>query len=145
MLRETQDLVVGSLDFRMEKSALECPLWIVVLHLRYNKKKKRKNWRSVCKTKNLKVKWKLSWRQEAVSLWMMRVLKITYFQFFLSKLAFLSSASMKLKGTKIRKKRKRKNILCSHVLKEDVKTTRVSITFSIQITLLVYNCLLPKK
>ena len=67
------------------------------------------------------------------------------FSIFLSKLAFLSSASMKLKGTKIRKKRKRKNILCSHVLKEDVKTTRVSITFSIQITLLVYNCLLPKK
>ena len=41
MLRETQDLVVRSLDFRMEKSALECPLWIVVLHLRYNKKKKK--------------------------------------------------------------------------------------------------------
>ena len=42
MLRETQDLAVRSLDFRMEKSALECPLWIVVLHLRYNKKKKEK-------------------------------------------------------------------------------------------------------
>ena len=39
---ETQDLVVRSSDFRMEKSALECPLWIVVLHLRYNKKKKEK-------------------------------------------------------------------------------------------------------
>ena len=87
---ETQDLVVRSLDFRMEKSALECPLWIVVLHLRCNekKKKKRKNWWSVCKTKNLKVKWKLSRRQEAFGLRMMRVLKIT--------------------GTKIRKKKEKK-------------------------------------
>ena len=85
-------------------------MWIVVLHLRYNNNKKRKNWRSVCKTKNLKVKWKLSWRQEAVSLWMMRVLKITNFQFFLSTLAFLSSSSMKLKGTKIRKNGKRKDV-----------------------------------
>ena len=43
MLRETQqDLLVRSSGFRMEKSALECPLWIVVLHLRYNKKKKKK-------------------------------------------------------------------------------------------------------
>ena len=40
MLREThQDFVVRSSDFRMEKSAWECPLWIVVLHLRYNNKK----------------------------------------------------------------------------------------------------------
>ena len=40
MLREThQDLVVRSSDFRMEKSAWERPLWIVVLHLIYNKKK----------------------------------------------------------------------------------------------------------
>ena len=110
MLREThQDFVVRSSDFRMEKSAWECPTWIVVLHLRYNKKK-RKNWLSVCRNKNLKVKWKLSWRQEAVSLWMMRVLKITNFQFFLSTLAFLSSSSMKLKGTKIRKNGKRKDV-----------------------------------
>ena len=50
--------------------------------------------------------------------------------FFLSTLAFLSSASLKLKGAKIRKKRKTKNILYPHALKEDVKT-RVSITFSI--------------
>ena len=43
MLREThQDLVVRSSDFRMEKSALERPLWIVVLHLIYTKKKKKK-------------------------------------------------------------------------------------------------------
>ena len=42
MLRETQqDLLVRSSGFRMEKSALECPLWIVVLHLRYNNNKKR--------------------------------------------------------------------------------------------------------
>ena len=53
---------------------------------------------------------------------MMRVL--------LSTLAFLSSASMKLKGTKIRKKRKKKKVLCPHALQEDIKTTRVSITFS---------------
>ena len=34
MLREThQDLVVRSSDFRVEKSAWERPLWIVVLHL----------------------------------------------------------------------------------------------------------------
>ena len=40
MLREThQDLEVRSSDFRMEKSALERPLWIVVLHLIHNKKK----------------------------------------------------------------------------------------------------------
>ena len=56
MLREThQDLVVRSSDFRMEKSAWERPLWIVVLHLIYNKKKqkkqKRKNCRLVRKTK----------------------------------------------------------------------------------------------
>ena len=51
--------------------------------------------------------------------------------FFLSTLAFLSRASMKLKGTKIRKKRKTKNIVCPQGLQEDVKTTRVSITFSI--------------
>ena len=43
MLREThQDLVVRSSDFRMEKSALERPLWIVVLHLIYTKKNKNK-------------------------------------------------------------------------------------------------------
>ena len=54
MLKEThQDLVVRSSDFRMEKSALERPLRIVVLHLIH---KKRKNWRLVRKTKNLKVK-----------------------------------------------------------------------------------------
>ena len=42
MLREThQDLVVRSSDFRMEKSALERPLWIVVLHLIYTKKKQK--------------------------------------------------------------------------------------------------------
>ena len=41
MLRETnQDLVVRSSDFRMEKSAWERPLWIVVLHLIYNNNKK---------------------------------------------------------------------------------------------------------
>ena len=42
MLGEThQDLVVRSSDFRMEKSAWERPLWIVVLHLIYNKKKQK--------------------------------------------------------------------------------------------------------
>ena len=41
MLRKThQDLVLRSSDFRREKSAWERPLWIVVLHLIYNKKKK---------------------------------------------------------------------------------------------------------
>ena len=105
-------------------------------------KKKRKNWWLVCKTKNLKVKWKLRRRQEAVSLWMMQVLKITNIQFFifLSRLAFLSSASMKLKGNKWKRNRKKKDTLGSHALKEDVKTTRVSITSSIYIPLLVYTC-----
>ena len=43
MLREThQDLVVRSPDFRMEKSAWERLLWIVVLHLIYKKKNKNK-------------------------------------------------------------------------------------------------------
>ena len=131
MLREThQDFVVRSSDFRVEKSAWERPLWIFVLHLRT---KKRKSWWLVCKTKNLKVKWKLRRRQEAVSLWMMQVLKITSIQFFifLSKLAFLSSASMKFKGNKWKRNRKKKDTLGSHALKEDVKTTSVSITSSI--------------
>ena len=101
-----------------------------VLHLRT---KKRKSWWLVCKTKNLKVKWKLRRRQEAVSLWMMQVLKITNIQFliFLSRLAFLSSASMKLKGNKWKRNRKKKDTFGSHALKEDVKTTWVSITSSI--------------
>ena len=57
---------------------------------------------------------------------MMQVLKITNIQFFifLSSLAFLSSASMKLKENK-------SDIFCPHALKEDVKTARVSITSSI--------------
>ena len=57
---------------------------------------------------------------------MTQVLKITNIQFviFLSSLAFLSSASMKLKENK-------SDILCPHALKEDVKTARVSITSSI--------------
>ena len=100
MLREThQDFVVRSSDFKVKKSAWERPLWIFVLHLRT---KKRKSWWLVCKTKNLKVKWKLRRRQEAVSLWMMQVLKIANIQFliFLSRLAFLSSASMKLNENK---------------------------------------------
>ena len=43
MLREThQDLVVRSSDFRVEKSAWECPLWIVVLHLNTTTKKEEK-------------------------------------------------------------------------------------------------------
>ena len=43
MLREThQDLVLRSADFRMEISAWERPLWIVVLHLIYNKNKRGK-------------------------------------------------------------------------------------------------------
>ena len=43
MLREThQDLVVRSSDFRVEKSAWESPLWIVVLHLKHNNKKRGK-------------------------------------------------------------------------------------------------------
>ena len=140
MLRKThQDFVVRSSDFRVEKSRWERPLGIFVLHLRT---KKRKNWWLVCKTKNLKVKWKLRRRQEAVSLWMMQVLKITNIQFFifLSRLAFLSSASMKLKGNKWKRNRKKKDTLGSHALKEDVKTTRVSITSSIYIPLLVYTC-----
>ena len=131
MLREThQDFVVRSSDFKVKKSAWERPLWIFVLHLRT---KKRKSWWLVCKTKNLKVKWKLRRRQEAVSLWMMQVLKITNIQFFifLSRLAFLSSASMKLKGNKWKRNRKKKDTLGSHALKEDVKTTWVSITSSI--------------
>ena len=131
MLRKThQDFVVRSSDFRVEKSVWERSLWIFVLHLRT---KKRKNWWLVCKTKNLKVKWKLRRRQEAVSLWMMQVLKITNIQFFifLSRLAFLSSASMKLKGNKWERNGKKKDTLGSHALKEDVKTTRVSITSSI--------------
>ena len=42
MLWETQqDLVVRSSDFRVVKSAQECPLWIVVLHLRYNNNNKK--------------------------------------------------------------------------------------------------------
>ena len=41
MLREThQDLVLRSSDFRVEKSVWERPLWIVVLHLIYDKQKK---------------------------------------------------------------------------------------------------------
>ena len=131
MLREThQDFVVRSSDFRVKKSAWERPFWIFVLHLRT---KKRKSWWLVCKTKNLKVKWKLRRRQEAVSLWMMQVLKIANIQFliFLSRLAFLSSASMKLKGNKWKRNRKKKDTLGSHTLKEDVKTTRLSITSSI--------------
>ena len=41
MLREThQDLVVRSSDFRVEKSAWERPLWIVVLHSMYKKRGK---------------------------------------------------------------------------------------------------------
>ena len=41
MLSEThQDLVLRSAYFRMEISAWERPLWIVVLHLKHNKKKK---------------------------------------------------------------------------------------------------------
>ena len=64
---------------------------------------------------------------------MMQVLKITNIQFFifLSRLAFLSSASMKLKGNKRERNGKKKDTLGSHALKEDVKTTRVSITSSI--------------
>ena len=43
MLREThQDLVVRSSDFRVEKSALERPLWIVVLHLNTTTEKEEK-------------------------------------------------------------------------------------------------------
>ena len=43
MLREThQGLVLRSSDFRVEKSAWERPLWIVVLHLIYDKKKEEK-------------------------------------------------------------------------------------------------------
>ena len=42
MLRETnQYLVVRSSDFGVEKSAWERPLWIVVLHLIYNKKEEK--------------------------------------------------------------------------------------------------------
>ena len=110
MLRETQDLVVRSLDFRMEKSALECPLWIVVLHLRYNKKKKKKG-----KIGDQFVKpkiWKSNenWvgdKKQSACGWC-GFKKLLIFNFFLSTLAFLSSASMKLKGTKIRKKKEKK-------------------------------------
>ena len=43
MLREThQDLVVRYSDFRVEKSAWEHPLRIVVLHLRYDDEEKGK-------------------------------------------------------------------------------------------------------
>ena len=43
MLREThQDLVVSSSDFRVEKSAWERPLWIVVLHLNTTTEKEEK-------------------------------------------------------------------------------------------------------
>ena len=43
MLREThQDLVVRSSDFRVEKSAWERPLWIVVLHLNTTTEKEEK-------------------------------------------------------------------------------------------------------
>ena len=43
MLREThQGLVVRSSDFRVEKSVWERPLWIVVLHLRYDDEEKEK-------------------------------------------------------------------------------------------------------
>ena len=42
MLWEThQDLVVRSSDVRVEKSAWERPLWVVVLHLRHHKKKEK--------------------------------------------------------------------------------------------------------
>ena len=61
---------------------------------------------------------------------MMQVLKITNIQFS-SGLAFLSSASMKLKGNKFKKLRKKKTYLIHMLFKEDVKTTRISITFSI--------------
>ena len=83
----------------------------------YTLKKRGKNWWLVCKTKNLKVKWKLRRRQEAVSLWMMQVLKITNIQFFifLWRLAFLSSASMKLKEN-LKKKLEKKDTLGPHAL-----------------------------
>ena len=43
MLREThQDLVVRSSDFRVEKSAWERPLWIVVFYLNTTTKKEEK-------------------------------------------------------------------------------------------------------
>ena len=51
MLREThQGLVVRSSDFRVEKSLWERPLWIFVLHLRYDDEEKE-NWRLVCNNK----------------------------------------------------------------------------------------------
>ena len=77
MLREThQDLVVRSSDFRVEKSAWERPLWIVVLHLNTTTKKEEKLVTSL-QNQKFESQIKLSRRQEAVSLWMMWVQKIT--------------------------------------------------------------------
>ena len=60
----------------------------------------------------------------------LKIINIPFLFIFLLKVAFLSSASMKLKGNKT-KRQKNENILGPHALQEDVVTTRVSITFSL--------------
>ena len=63
-------------------------------------------------------------------MWDLKMINIPFLFILLLKVAFLSSASMKLKGNKT-KRQKKENILCPHTLQEDVVTTRVSITFSL--------------
>ena len=63
-------------------------------------------------------------------MWDLKMINIPFLFILLLKVAFLSSASMKLKGNKT-KRQKNENILCPHGLQEDVVTTRVSITFSL--------------
>ena len=52
-------------------------------------------------------------------MWDLKIINIPFLFIFLLKVAYLSSASMKLKGNK------------TNALQEDVVTTRVSITFSL--------------
>ena len=104
MLSEThRDLVLRSSDFRMEKSAWERPLWIVVLHLIYNKKKEEKlgisSWNQKFESQ---MKTELETRSsQLVDDADSKNYEYSIFIYFLLKLLFLSSASMKLKGNKI--------------------------------------------
>ena len=63
-------------------------------------------------------------------MWDLKMIYIPFLFIFQLKVAFLSSASMKLKGNKT-KRQKNENILYPHDLQEDVATTTVSITFSL--------------
>ena len=63
-------------------------------------------------------------------MWDLKMINIPFLFILLLEVAFLSSASMKLKGNKTRRQ-KNENILYPHDLQEDIVTARVSITFSL--------------